>query len=144
MIYEQLANEMLAEYRQRSERAGDLRRQLGEVSVSAMAPREVVRVTVDARGAVSAVDFPVSMYKRMAPAELSEVIMTTIRQAREKALAAVRDLMAAELPEGPGLLSLIDDTADFGTLSAGVAPIPDAVREYLAQGADPQAGTLDG
>jgi hypothetical protein len=133
-IYDRQIEELTAEYRRRRAQAGELRRKIGEISGCATAPREVVKVTVGAQGEVRAVEFPTGAYKRMAPAELAGTLMATIGEARDKALAAVGELMTPELPRGLNIVDLLQGKADLpGALPAEPA-IPDAVREYVDHG----------
>jgi DNA-binding protein YbaB len=115
----QTTEELLAEFRKRQARARELQGKVAEVSGSATAPRRSVKVTVGAGGEVSGIEFLTDAYKRMPPAELSEVLLSTINEARTAAHTAVAELMgidattrnrfAALLGDGPGALSITDE-----------------------------------
>lgn len=136
------AEELLAEYRRQRARIGEMQRKISEISASVTAPRQEVTVTVGAQGEVRAIEFPTSAYRRMAPAELSEVLMTALTQGREKAQAALGELMAAELP-GPGQFAtdLIRGKGDLSALLPEDPPMPDMVRDYIEGGYSPSRVT---
>jgi len=133
-IYDRQIEELTAEYHRRRAKAGELRRKISEISACVTAPREVVKVTVGAQGEVRAVEFPTGAYKRMAPAELAGTLMATIGEARDKALAALSDLMTPELPPGLNLVDLLQGKADLPGALPDEPAIPDAVREYVDHG----------
>jgi DNA-binding protein YbaB len=137
-FYEQQLEELTEQYRAAVTRANELQGMISEISATATAPREVVKVTVGARGEVRAVEFPTSAYKRMAPAELAATLMSTIDEANEKALAAYSDLMRPELPKGMDVVGLLKGTADGSALLPEEPAMLDAVREYVAHGRGPR------
>lgn len=135
--YEDLAEQMLKGFRQQQERAADLRRQLGEIAVTVTASREAVRVTAGAHGELRALEFPAGAYKRMAPAELAEVIMKTFGDAREQAAARAREVLAGGQDGAPGLAALLGGEG----LTAASMQLPREIEEYLRDGApDPDGG----
>jgi DNA-binding protein YbaB len=141
-FYEHQLDELIARYQERRARAVELRRQISDISASATAPRKVVKITVGAQGEVRAVEFPTDAYRRMTPAELAAIFMTTIEQAREKAMAALSELMTPELPPGLNVLGLLQGKVDFASAMPETPAIPDVVKEYTEHGRKPheQAG----
>jgi DNA-binding protein YbaB len=137
-FYEQQVDELIAKYQERRARAAELRSQIAGISATAIAARRVVKVTVGAQGEVRAIEFPTDAYKRLTPAELTEALMTTIEQARQKATAALAELMAPELPPGLNVLGLLQGKVDYAAAAPENPPIPDAVTEYLSYGRRPQ------
>lgn len=133
-LFDRQIEELNEQYRAAVAKAAELRRKIGEISATATAPREVVKVTVGAQGEVRAVEFPTSAYKRMAPAELAATLMSTIGEAREKALAAYSDLMQPEMPSGLNVVDLLQGKADWSALRPAGQAMPDAVREYVEHG----------
>jgi hypothetical protein len=89
---------------------------------------------VSARGDVTAIEFPTEAYKRMPPKELSEVLLATISEARDNALKAVQDTMAAELPKGLNFIEMLKGTADIAVAAPTEEDIPDFVRQRLSGG----------
>lgn len=124
--------ELLAGYREKVAKQAELRRRLAEISGTATASRNVVKVTVNGQGQVRSIEFPVSTYKRTPPADLSKTIMETIEQARHQAMEAVRELMTPELPAGLNFMEMLQGKADApGILPPKEPPIPEQVREYI-------------
>jgi DNA-binding protein YbaB len=113
--HEQLIEQLTEEYEKARARTVELRRKISELTASATAPRETVKVTVGAQGDVRSVDFPTGAYKRMAPAELSAALMAAISEAKDKAQGMLNELMAPAMPAG----------LDFLELMRGEAELPD-------------------
>jgi DNA-binding protein YbaB len=133
-IYQQRAEELVAEYEERRAKAGELRRKIGEITGSATAPRGSVKVTVGVQGEVTALEFPTSAYKRMPPKELAETVLATISEAKGKAVESLRELMTPEMPAGLNFIELLQGKADRVGAAPTEADIPDAVRDYLGRG----------
>jgi len=138
-FYQQRAEELLAQYHEKRARAGELRRKLGGISASATAPRNVVKVSVNGQGQVSAIEFPTSAYKRTPPAELAKILIDTIQEAAGKAIVAVRELMTPELPVGLNFIDMLQGKANEPAVLAE-PQLPDEVREYIGY----QPGELSG
>jgi DNA-binding protein YbaB len=131
VIHQQQAEELFAVYRQRQAEAAELRRKLAASTATAVAPRGVVKVTVAANGDVTSIDFPTSAYKRMAPAELARVLVSTIGDARAKALTAAAEVLTPELPKGLNFAEMAQGKAYLSAAAPSEEDIPDAVRKYL-------------
>jgi DNA-binding protein YbaB len=114
--YEQLADQAAAAYQKRLDDLAESRRKLAEVSATVVAPRQVVSVTVGGQGEITDVKFPVSAYKDMAPAELADVIMKTVKDAREQALGKSAKVLAPMLPEGFSAEAIVTGTADLRSM----------------------------
>ena len=123
--------ELLAGYREKIAKQGELRRRLAEISGTATASRNVVKVTVNGQGQVRSIDFPTGAYKRTPPKDLAKSIMETIEQAREQATEAVRELMTPELPAGLNFIEMLQGKADAPAILPKLPPIPEQVREYI-------------
>jgi DNA-binding protein YbaB len=124
--------DLLAGYREKVAKQAELRRKLAEISGTATASRNVVKVTVNGQGQVRSIEFPISAYKRTPPADLAKTIMETIEQARHQAMEAVRELMTPELPAGLNFMEMLEGKADApGILPPKEPSIPDQVREYI-------------
>jgi DNA-binding protein YbaB len=130
--------ELMVRYREQRAEAGELRRRLTEVTGTAASPRQSVRVTVNFRGEVLSLEFPTSAYKSMPPAELADTITTTIREAKEKALEAIRELPLPSSALGLDIAGMMEGKTDIAGLPEDI-PMPDIVRDYLATGRIPSA-----
>jgi DNA-binding protein YbaB len=134
--YDERVTELLEELKQKQARAGELRRKLDEISASATAPRNVVKVTVNAQGQLTDLEFPVAAYKRMPPVELAKTIMDASREATAKAMDAVRELMTPEMPAGLNFLETLQGKAAQPDLSAIVKTLPERVLEHIGLSPD--------
>lgn len=129
-LYQQKADELLAQYHESLAKVADLRSKLNEVSVSVAAPRNVVQVTVNGQGQVSALEFPTGAYKRTPPAELAATLLETIQEAARQATEVVRELISPEVTPGLNFMEMLRGKAD----APAVFPepqLPDEVREYI-------------
>jgi DNA-binding protein YbaB len=132
--YDQQIEDLLSEYRAAREQAADTRRRINEVEATATAPRRSVKVTVGAQGQVTALEFPTGAYRTMAPKELSKVIVSTLEQARAKALEQVMATALGPLPGGLTPAALAQGDFDPRALLPEDVQLPDAVRAYLEHG----------
>lgn len=113
MPYDQQIEQTLAKYREQRAGLGELQRRLGEISCSATAPRQTVSVTVGHQGEVVDLKFPTGAYKRMAPSELAAAILSTIGEARSKALDEAAELLSPMLPSGMAARDIVAGKADL-------------------------------
>ena len=132
--YDRDIEDLLVLYRKQREEAAETRRRINEVTATGTAPRQSVKVTASANGEISAVEFPTGAYRRMAPKELSEAVMTALVQAREKALEQVAELTSLGLPPGVSVGDLLQGKADPTALLSDDPAMPDAVRDYIDNG----------
>jgi DNA-binding protein YbaB len=132
--YDQQIEDLLTEYRTARERAVDTHRRISEIEATATAPRRSVKVTVGAQGQVTALEFPTSAYRTMAPNELSKVIVSTLEKARAKALEQVMETALGPLPGGLTPAALARGDIDPRALIPEDVQMPDAVRAYIERG----------
>ncbi|MCF3961799.1 YbaB/EbfC family nucleoid-associated protein [Streptomyces fuscigenes] len=132
--YDEQIEDLLQQYRAQREEAAETRRRINEISGTATAPRQVVKVTVGAQGEVTALEFPTGAYRRLPPKELADVLMTTIQQARADALTRVGDLMSAQLPPGVSMDGLLRGEVDATQMLPEAPAMPESVREYVDKG----------
>ncbi|HYQ63790.1 YbaB/EbfC family nucleoid-associated protein [Actinophytocola sp.] len=86
------------EYERQRDGLDELRRRMGELSVTAVSARREVSVTVGPQGTVTDLRFPTSAYRRLAPTELSTLLLRTIGEAREQVLDEAVEIMTPLLP----------------------------------------------
>ncbi|MEW2168008.1 YbaB/EbfC family nucleoid-associated protein [Streptomyces sp. NPDC007084] len=132
--YDQQIEGLLEQYRRQREEAAETRRRINATTSTATAPRQTVKVTVGAQGEVTAIEFPTGAYRRMAPKELAEVLLATIRQARSEALDGVAGVLAGELPPGVTVADLLQGRVDPAALLPEDPAMPDSVRDYVDHG----------
>ncbi|MFK4104975.1 YbaB/EbfC family nucleoid-associated protein [Streptomyces sp. NPDC019531] len=132
--YDQHIEELLGAYRRERAQVGELQRRMREVKASATAPRQALKVTVNSQGEVTELEFPTGAYKRMAPVELSQMLITTIQKARSTAMADVAEVLSGHLPAGMSASDLLQGKADLGGLLPETPPMADEVHEYVTGG----------
>ncbi|MGW3980190.1 YbaB/EbfC family nucleoid-associated protein [Streptomyces mirabilis] len=110
--YDQQIEGLLAEYRKERSAAAERFRQVQEISATATAPRQSVKVTVGVRGDITALEFPTGAYRRMAPAELSQAILSAFQEARAKALAQLMGMDLGGVLSGMNPADLLEGKVD--------------------------------
>ncbi|AVZ71606.1 hypothetical protein SLUN_04780 [Streptomyces lunaelactis] len=132
--YDQQIDDLLELYRTQREEAVETRRRISGTTATATAPRQTVKVTVSAQGEVTAVEFPTGAYRRMAPKELADALLTTIRQARAQALEEAGAVVSAQLPPGVAMADLLQGKLDPTAVLPDDPAMPDHVRDYVDHG----------
>jgi hypothetical protein len=127
--YESILDQAMAEYGRQREQSGELYRQLNSVTETAVAARQVVRVTVGRQGEVTELTFPNAAYKNMTGVELSAVILKTIAQAHAQMRARAAELLAPSLPPGVSATDLMSGNVDLEALLPAVPRFADIVDE---------------
>lgn len=124
--------QLFEDYQRQRSRMADLAREMQEISATATSPRREVSVTVKHTGGVTDIKFTGSSYRRMAPNELSSLIMTTIADAKEQAADAAAELIAPMLPAGMNARDMVAGKLGVEALAPAAGPrLPQAVREQL-------------
>ncbi|WP_194915204.1 YbaB/EbfC family nucleoid-associated protein [Catenulispora rubra] len=128
---------LMEAYQRRRARTAELQQKIREISATASNPRQTVKVTVGAQGDLVGIEFPTDAYKRMAPKELVEAIMSVAAEAKTQAQSALRELMQPELPAGLDFDDLVQGKADLSKALSEGSSVPEAVRDYVATGRVP-------
>ncbi len=92
---------------------GSAQRELAETTTSSTSHNRAVTVTVDGHGEITAIAFPTAAYRSMASAELGDLMVETIREARQAATQTALDLFSPLLPKGSRLGQLFDGELDL-------------------------------
>ncbi|MER7645354.1 YbaB/EbfC family nucleoid-associated protein [Streptomyces sp. NPDC126522] len=132
--YDQQIEDLLDQYRRQRDEAAETRRRINETTSTVTAPRQTVKITVGAQGEVTAIEFPTGAYRRMAPKELADVLLTTLRQARAEALERVAGVLADRLPPGVTVPDLLQGRVDPAAVLPADPAMPDSVRDYVDHG----------
>ncbi|WP_163010876.1 YbaB/EbfC family nucleoid-associated protein [Streptomyces dangxiongensis] len=132
--FDEQIEELRTGYQARLAQIGELQRRMSEVTGTATAKAQAMKVTVGPQGELLSVEFPTGAYRSMAPKELSDLIVATVQEARGKATAALAEIMTPHLPEGLDAARLLRGTADVARLMPSEPAMPDGVREYVDQG----------
>ncbi|MCG6495632.1 YbaB/EbfC family nucleoid-associated protein [Kitasatospora sp. A2-31] len=137
--YDEQIEDLLAQYERQRAEAAETRRRIAETTATAADPRQAVKVTVGAQGELTAVEFPTGAYRRMAPKELADLLVTTVARARAEAQEAAAAVVTGQLPPGVTLGDLLQGRIDPTVVLPDEPAMPDAVREYVLHG-HPEAG----
>ncbi|MFI5887530.1 YbaB/EbfC family nucleoid-associated protein [Streptomyces sp. NPDC051554] len=132
--YDLQIEDLLDQYRRQRKEAAATRRRINETTSTVTAPRQTVKITVGAQGEVTAIEFPTGAYRRMAPKELADVLLTTLQQARTEALEGVAGVLAEQLPPGVTVPDLLQGRVDPGAVLPEDPAMPDSVRDYVDHG----------
>ncbi|MEU3862028.1 YbaB/EbfC family nucleoid-associated protein [Streptomyces sp. NPDC028722] len=132
--FDEQIEELRAGYQAQLAQVGELQRRMREVTGTATAKAQAMKVTVGPQGEVLSVEFPTGAYRNMAPKELADLVVSTVHEARGKATAALAEVMAPHLPDGIDAAQLLRGTADVAQLMPPEPAMPDGVREYVDQG----------
>ncbi|GAA2564460.1 hypothetical protein GCM10010435_41050 [Winogradskya consettensis] len=129
---DRLLENLFEEYQQQRSKLTDLHRQMREISATAVSPRHEVSVTASHTEGVTDIRFTGSGYRRLAPQELSDLVMATVREARDKARDEAATVIAPVLPEGMNARDLVSGRIGADQLMPADGPrLPTVVREHL-------------
>lgn len=132
-----LLESTLAELARTEEITARIRTEGAQATFQASDKNKLFSVTVGGQGDIRELKFRGDAYRELAPAELADLLVRTIEQARkgarERALAGVQELMR-ELPSSVGRLAeigsveeLVDELTDMFTRNMpddGLTPVP--------------------
>ncbi|MCX4472963.1 YbaB/EbfC family nucleoid-associated protein [Micromonospora sp. NBC_01655] len=131
---EELLAEMRAALKDVEEATDRVRRRVARAQTTVEDKKKLLSVTVGGHGELTRITFNGDAYRRLAPAELADLIVTTTRTAREK---AQRKTMAgtAELTRH---LSGLDDAAQS---AASIEELVEGIASMVSRGADRRTGS---
>jgi DNA-binding protein YbaB len=115
----------LVELRERRQVMARIQQELAETQTTVASKNHAISVTVDSRGELADIRFRTNSYRTMAPAELAQLLMDTVKAARTEARAAVAEAFAPLLPAGTPLLDMMNGTVDFEAMMRDTIPMPD-------------------
>jgi DNA-binding protein YbaB len=92
--------EAVSELRRSQERLRSLRGEMESKATRVTSKDGMVTVTLDGRSEVTSIAFNTAKFRRMAPAELSAVLVDTIRRARTDGRARTIDAYRSMFPTG--------------------------------------------
>lgn len=140
MDYELKMQELMADYQRQCESLAQVQRKIDETVGTAVAPRQAAKVTVDASGAVTELEFPTGAYKNMAPKELADMLLAVLKEAHENAVRAVTGIVGEQQSDGESIADMLGGQEDFKNWLSQDSFIPAEVRELLGFGPGGTAG----
>ncbi|GAA0504624.1 hypothetical protein GCM10011581_49770 [Saccharopolyspora subtropica] len=122
--------EMLREeFEKQMARLGEMQERMSRLSATAVSPRRELSVTVGQQGVITEVKFLTSAYRQMTKKDLSELVLRTITEAREKMAEQAAELMGPFLPPGLDAKALMSGAADVSV--PGESMLPSLLRDRL-------------
>ncbi len=140
--FESVLNEAMAELARQREGLTRLHHGMEETTGSAYSSRRQVSVTVDGRGEITELTFHGRAYRSLPPAELANMIVDTIRRARESARATMLESVHETLPKGADAGGRYDWTAaldDAITLPQSLVDLLGGLSISLPAAPEPRA-----
>jgi len=120
------------EYQRQRLSITELHQKIQAISVTAASARRELEVTVNHGGGVTDITFIGTGYRKLAPKDLSALIMRTIADAKEKAAAESAELLAPMMPAGLNARDLLAGRLGLDQLAPADGPrLPQIVREQL-------------
>jgi len=102
-----------AELERQKEALADVQSQLVDLTTTVTSKNRALTVTVDARGAVTAIKFLTSGYRQMAGPELAGLLIETMNQARDEAMARTVAQFQSILPDSMPLHDMVQGRVDL-------------------------------
>ncbi|WKU05341.1 YbaB/EbfC family nucleoid-associated protein [Micromonospora sp. HUAS LYJ1] len=125
---------IIEEYQSRRLSFTELQQRVQAISATATSPRREVEVTVDHAGKLTDITFTGTGYRRMAPKELSALILRTCEDARAKAVEESAELLAPLMPGHLDARTLLSGKASLDQMMPADGPcLPPFVREQLSR-----------
>jgi hypothetical protein len=134
MEFNERIERLFEQYKQQRDGLGALQRKMQAIAVTTVSPRREVSVTVGHGGVVSDVSFPTAAYRRLAPNELTALIMETMNAAKEQAQDQAAAIIAPILPAGLNAKDLVGGRVSPDTLMPPEPRMANSVREQLGLG----------
>ncbi|GAA2565596.1 hypothetical protein GCM10010435_42980 [Winogradskya consettensis] len=134
MNFNERIENLFEEYQKQRNSLTEMQRKMSELSATATSPRREVSVTVGQNGVLTDVKFPTSAHKRLTPADLTELIMTTYAEAKESVMDQAAAVLAPMMPDGLDAHSLVRGTAGADAFMPAEPRMATSVREILGMG----------
>ncbi|MFD9895282.1 YbaB/EbfC family nucleoid-associated protein [Amycolatopsis sp. NPDC059027] len=117
------------EYERQMERIVQMKERVAEISGTAVSPRGELQVTVGRAGEVTKVDFLSSSYRRMTKNELSDLVLRTVNDARDKASDRAAELIQPLMPAGTDVKAMMTGKVDISAVIPDDTRLPEVLRE---------------
>jgi len=123
---------MFEEYQHQHLTLTELHQKIQAISVTASSQRRELEVTVNHGGHLTDITFTGAAYRRLAPKELSALIMKTIGDAKEQSAAESAKLLSPMMPAGLNARDLLAGRLGLEQMAPSDGPrLPQIVREQL-------------
>lgn len=125
---------LFEEYQRQRNSLTELQEKMRALTATATSPRREVSITVGQNGVMTDIRFPTGAHKRLAPADLTELIMTTYSEAKENVMQQAAATLAPMLPDGMDAQALVRGTAGTDAYLPEEPRMATSVREMLNLG----------
>ncbi len=129
--FESAFERVLADIEKKREDLERIQRSLNESTGSARSARRQVSATVDARGEITALKFHGQGYRSLPPAELADIIVSTIREARVAARTQMWESVQDLAPNGAQISELINGDHEWSAQVGEVFSLPQPLMDLL-------------
>lgn len=125
---------LFEEYQRQRNSLTELQEKMRALTATATSPRREVSITVGQNGVMTDIRFPTGAHKRLAPADLTELIMATYSEAKENVMQQAAATLAPMLPDGMDAQALVRGTAGTDAYLPKEPRMATSVREMLNLG----------
>jgi DNA-binding protein YbaB len=123
---------MFEEYQRQRLSLTELHQRIQAITATASSPRRELDVTVNHAGSVVDITFHGPAYRRLAPKDLSALILKTIEDAKAKAIAESAELIEPMMPAGLNARDLLAGRLGLNDMVPADGPrLPQIVTEQL-------------
>jgi DNA-binding protein YbaB len=129
--FESTLNEVMADIEKQRNALVTLQQGLNEVTGEARSARRQVSVTVDARGEIVELKFHGQGYRNLPPAELANIIVATIRDARAAAQASLWESIGDTIPGAAKMADLGAEDFDWSASLGEAMTLPQPLMDLL-------------
>ncbi|MEV4495701.1 hypothetical protein C7C45_32425 [Micromonospora arborensis] len=102
-----------AEFEQKKLAIAEVKQELSTAQTTVTAKNRALTVIVDGRGDLVEVKFPTNSYRTMAPAELGNLLVETLKTARDQARGQAANAYQKLLPPGLPIKDMLNGTVNF-------------------------------
>lgn len=102
---------LFEEYQRQRNQLTELQQTMRGLSATATSPRREVTVTVGQNGVLTDIQFPTGAYRRLAPSDLTRILLGTYIEAKDDVLNQAASVLQPMLPDGVDAQALVRGTA---------------------------------
>ncbi len=129
--YEDVMREINALYEKSTKSVAKMQEGLNSITGKARSKSRMISVAVDSHGKVTELKFHTQAWRKMAPGELSKVILDTIEDARQAAQRELWPLLSEFLPAGIDPSDMRAGGVNWAEKLGRPPALPDIVTEML-------------
>jgi DNA-binding protein YbaB len=108
--------QIAAEYSQQRTNAIEMHRKMQEITAKVTSSKGLVTIEMNAQSEITSLTFKSRAYREMAPAELANVILDTIRRARDSIQKQMLEALPSTSFAGASFADLLNGNVDFASL----------------------------